>query len=199
MKTLFAAAVAVSLLTGTMTAAYADNDRGRHAERDRRDDHRGRDHDRGHDRGRDHRNDRRDDHRGDHRFDHRNNDRRHADNGRRYDNHHRYDNARRYDNRHDNWDRRDAYRAGYARGRHDDRRFDRGRYIQPRGYYRHSWRHGDHLPRSYYSTRYVVHDYHAYHLHQPPYGYHWVRVNNDVVLAAVASGLVVSVVNGLFY
>ncbi len=34
---------------------------------------------------------------------------------------------------------------------------------------------------------------------RPRVGHHWVRVNNDVVLAAVASGLVVSVVNGLFY
>ena len=42
-------------------------------------------------------------------------------------------------------------------------------------------------------------DYHRYRLSPPPYGHHWVRVNEDVVLAAVASGLVVSVVNGMFY
>lgn len=149
MKTLFAAAVAVSMLTGTVTTAYADNDRGRHER---------------------HYNDHKDrrDHRG---YNHR-------DHGR---------------------DHRDAYRAGYRDGRADQRRYDRGRYVAPRGYYVRSWRHGDHLPRSYYERRYIVHDYHVYHLSPPPRGHHWVRVNNDVVLAAVASGLVVSVVNGLFY
>ena len=169
MKTLFAAAVTVSMLMGTAATAYADNDRGRHERRyddhgkDRRD-YRG------------HHDNRRD-------WDRRDHDRR--DWGRR-------DHDRRYD-------RRDAYRAGYLNGRADQRRYDRGRYIVPRGYYVRSWRHGDYLPRSYYERRYIVSDYGRYHLHAPPRGHHWVRVNNDVVLAAVASGLVVSVVNGLFY
>lgn len=155
MKTLFAAAVAVSMLTGTVTTAYADNDRGRH--------------ERHHD-----------DHDKDHR-DYRDHDRR---------------DWNRHDNGHDRgrYDRRDAYRAGYAHGR-----YDRGRYIAPRGYYVRTWRHGDHLPRGYYDSRYVVRDYHVYHLSPPPRGHQWVRVNNDVVLAAITSGLVVSVVNGLFY
>jgi Ni/Co efflux regulator RcnB len=187
MKTLFAAAVAVSLLTGAVATANADEgrDRGRHYDRDRNDHrndrgHRGRDHDRRDFRGHERRDDRHDRHDGNYRRDH----------DWRDHNRRRYDNDRHY--RH--FDRRDAYRAGYVRGR-----FDRGRYIQPRGFYHHHWRHGDHLPRAYYSSRYVVHDYHAYHLSRPPYGYHWVRVNDDVILAAVASGLVVSVVNGLFY
>jgi Ni/Co efflux regulator RcnB len=154
MKTLFAVAVAVSLLTGTSATAYADDgrDRGRH-----------------HDRG----------------------DRDHG----RHDGRGRYDN----DRRHNGWNRRDAYRAGYVHGRVDQRRFDRGRYIAPRGFHHRHWRHGDRLPRAYYSSSYIVHDYHVYHLRRPPHGHHWVRVNNDVVLAAVASGLVVSVVNGLFH
>ncbi|WP_116810459.1 RcnB family protein [Steroidobacter cummioxidans] len=169
MKTLFAAAVTVSMLMGTAATAYADNDRGRHERhyndhgKDRRD-YRG------------HPNDRKD-------WDRRDHDRRDWN---------RHDHDRRYD-------RRDAYRAGYVHGRADQRRYDRGRYIAPRGYYVRSWRHGDHLPRSYYETRYIVHDYGRYHLHAPPRGHHWVRVNNDVVLAAITSGLVVSVVNGLFY
>lgn len=186
MKTLFAAAVAMSLLTGTATTAHADDhrDRGRHSERhqDRRHD---RD-DRGHDR-RDHR-----DHR-DHRRDYDNHRGHDRDHDRRHDR--RYD----HDRRHYDWNRRDAYRTGYAQGRVDQRRYDRGRYYAPRGYQHRHWRHGDHLPRAYYSSSYIVHDYHVYHLNRPPRGHHWVRVNNDVVLAAVASGVVVSVVNGLFY
>src|SRR5687767_9826056 len=177
MKTLFAAAIAVSLLTGTVTTANADNDRDR-----------GRHFDRGH---RDHDGDKRW-HRDHDRRDHRGHDRR--DDHRRYDRDHRN-----YDHDRHRSDRRDAYRAGYWDGRVDQRRFDRGRYIAPRGYHSRHWRHGDYLPRTYYSSGYIVRDYHAYHLSRPPHGHHWVRVNNDVVLAAVASGLVVSVVNGLFY
>lgn len=189
MKTLFAAAVAVSLLTGAVATANADEgrDRGRHYDRDRNDRgrHDNRNHDRRDFRGHERRDDRHDRHDGNYRRDNdwRDHDRR------------RYDNDRNYRN----WDRRDAYRDGYVRGRVDQHRFSRGRYVQPRGFYHHNWRHGDHLPRAYYSSRYVVDDYHAYHLSRPPYGYHWVRVNDDVILAAVASGLVVSVVNGLFY
>jgi len=175
MKTLFAAAVTVSMLIGSVATAYADNDRnrGRH---ERHHDDRGRHHgDHGKDRRdfRGHHDDRKD-------WDRRGHDR---------DRHHH---DRRYDGR-------DAYRAGYVNGRVDQRRYDRGRYVAPRGYYVRSWRHGDRLPRHYYETRYIVNDYGRYHLHAPPRGHHWVRVNDDVVLAAVASGLVVSVVNGLFY
>ncbi len=175
MKTLFAAAMAVSLLTGSLAVQAGDRDgrddrdRGRHYDRDHGRDQ-GRKDFRGHDR-----HDDRD--RGRHdRYDHRHQ-------GRRYD----------------NWDRRDAYRSGYVQGRVDQRRFDRGRYITPRGYHVRHWRYGDRLPSAYYSSRYIVRDYHVYHLYAPPRGYHWVRVNNDVLLAAITSGVVVGVVNGLFY
>jgi Ni/Co efflux regulator RcnB len=178
MKTLFAAAVAVSMLTATVGTAYADNDRGRHERR--HDDH-----------DKDHWKDRRDyrGHNDSRDYDRREHDRRDYD---------RRDYRRDYHD-HGRYDRRDAYRSGYVEGRLDQRRYDRGRYVAPRGYHVRHWRHGDHLPRGYYESRYIVRDYHAYHLSPPPRGHHWVRVNNDVVLAAVASGLVVSVVNGLFY
>ena len=110
---------------------------------------------------------------------------------------------RRYDHRDDrhdrrDWDRREWDRHGEFR-HYDGRRFDRGRYVRPSGYYYRSWRYGDHLPRAYYGRRYVVNDYYVYHLHQPPYGYHWVRVDNDIVLASIATGLVVSAVFGIFH
>lgn len=190
MRSLFAAAVTVSMLMGTAATAYADNDRDRGRHERHYDDH-------GKDKGKDrrdyrgHRDDRKD-------WDRRDHDRRDWD---RRD-HDRRDHDRRDWDRHDHdrrYDRRDAYRAGYLNGRADHHRYDRGRYTVPRGYHVRSWRHGDHLPRSYYETRYIVNDYGRYHLHAPPRGHHWVRVNNDVVLAAVTSGLVVSVVSGLFY
>jgi Ni/Co efflux regulator RcnB len=101
----------------------------------------------------------------------------------------------RHDNRYDrrDWDRSHSFRY------YDGRRFDRGRYLQPHGYYYRSWRYGDYLPRAYYGRRYIVNDYYAYHLYRPPYGYHWVRVDNDIVLASIASGLVVSAVFEIFH
>lgn len=117
----------------------------------------------------------------------------------------RHDNRRddRHDNRYDN--RRDSH---YDRSRSWDRnvtfrhydgpRYDYGRYVRPSGYYYRSWRYGDHLPSAYYGRRYIVNDYHAYRLGPPPRGYHWVRVDHDVVLAAITSGIVVSALYGIF-
>ena len=54
----------------------------------------------------------------------------------------------------------------------------------------HNWHKGDRLPASYHDKRYEVNDWKARHLRQPPRGYHWVSVNGDYVLAAVATGLI---------
>ena len=108
------------------------------------------------------------------------------------DRHERY-----YDRRDDRHDRRDWNRDQGFR-HYDGRRFDRGRYVRPHGYYYRAWHYGDRLPRAYYGRRYIVNDYYAYHLRRPPYGYHWVRVDNDIVLASIASGIVVSAVFGIF-
>ena len=142
MKRLLAATVvAVTLVSGVVTTAQADNrDRNRY----------------------EHRHDRHDDRRGD----------------------------RHYDRR--DWDR------NYGFHRYDGRRYTYGRYVRPSGYYYRSWRYGDHLPHAYYGRRYVVDDYYSYRLRPPPRGYHWVRVDHDVVLAAIASGVVVSAVFGIF-
>jgi Ni/Co efflux regulator RcnB len=117
-----------------------------------------------------------------------------ADNRDRHERRHddRYD---RRDDRHDrrDWDRHHGFRH------HHGHRYSYGRYVRPSGYYHHSWRYGDHLPRAYYGRRYIVNDYYAYRLRPPPRGYHWVRIDNDVVLAAIASGLVVQAVYGIFY
>lgn len=97
----------------------------------------------------------------------------------------------------DRFDQRD-YRSGYVDGRRDSR-YAAPRYIAPRGYYARSWHRGDRLPPAYYSSRYVVNDYRAYRLQAPPRGHHWVRVNNDVLLTAIATGAVVAVIGGLFH
>ncbi len=54
----------------------------------------------------------------------------------------------------------------------------------------HSWHKGDRIPASYRDKRYEVSDWKARHLRQPPRGYHWVSVNGDYVLAAVATGVI---------
>ena len=91
------------------------------------------------------------------------------------------------------------YRPAYIQGRRDQFHYDAGRYVVPRGYVVRSWHRGDYLPRTYYSSRYVINDYRAYRLYAPPRGHYWVRVNHDVLLTAVATGAVVAVVSGLFH
>jgi Ni/Co efflux regulator RcnB len=104
------------------------------------------------------------------------------------------------------WDDRHDHRRHHRNHRHYDRhdsRHERRRvyvrqYYAPHGYYHRTWRRGDRLPRAYYARQYVLYDHRAYHLHAPPRGYHWVRVNHDVVLAAIATGIVLDVLYNHF-
>ena len=81
--------------------------------------------------------------------------------------------------------------------RNAPRRYQAGRYQAPRGYQARHWRRGERLPTNYRSRAYYV-DYRAYHLAPPPRGYQYTRVGNDVVLTAIASGLIASVILGMF-
>jgi Ni/Co efflux regulator RcnB len=54
------------------------------------------------------------------------------------------------------------------------------------------------LSPAYYAPAYVVRDYSVYQLREPPYGCRWVRVDNNVVLAAIATGVVLDVVYNVF-
>jgi len=96
----------------------------------------------------------------------------------------RYDSSHRRDYRHE-----PRYERRYVHVR---------KYYAPHGYYHQKWRRGDRLPRGFYAREYVLHDHHVYRLHTPPRGYHWVRVNQDVVLAAIATGVVLDVLYGHF-
>jgi Ni/Co efflux regulator RcnB len=92
-------------------------------------------------------------------------------------------------------------------GRHDrpppsferraDHRYHAPRYVAPRGYKARAWHRGDRLPAAYRGRGYYV-DYRTYHLAPPPRGYQYVRVGNDVVLTAIATGVVASVISQLF-
>lgn len=97
-------------------------------------------------------------------------------------------------------DRREARqeRRAYARWQQSQRRFNAGRYHAPRGYQTRSWSYGQRMPSYYRANQYVVRDYGRYGLRQPPHGYQYVRSGNDVVLTAVATGLITAVIAGLF-
>jgi Ni/Co efflux regulator RcnB len=82
---------------------------------------------------------------------------------------------------------------------HAPARFMTGRYERPHGYHAHSWRRGDRLPPEYRASAYVIPDAAVYHLRPPPRGYCWVRVDNNAVLTAVATGVVVDVSLNLFH
>ncbi|QGZ64775.1 hypothetical protein FAZ98_23425 [Paraburkholderia acidisoli] len=66
---------------------------------------------------------------------------------------------------------------------------------RPGGPVPHSdWHKGERLPGEYRDRNYVVDDWHGHGLSAPPRGYHWVGVNGDYVLAAIATGLIANVV-----
>ena len=85
-------------------------------------------------------------------------------------------------------DRNDRHDNHMMMQQHDDDRYDRHDNGQHRGWYkggridRHDWDRG------------VRVDYRRYHLSRPPRGYEWRRVDNNYVLAAVAGGLIASVI-----
>jgi len=65
---------------------------------------------------------------------------------------------------------------------------------RPGGPIPHSdWHRGDRLPAEYRDRSYVVDNWHEHGLSAPPRGYHWVGVNGDYVLAAVATGVIANI------
>ena len=111
---------------------------------------------------------------------------------------------RRDDRRDDRFDRREdrrddrAQRQQYNRWQAAQRRYAAGRYYAPRGYQTRTWGYGQRMPYQYRTIQYVIRDYNRYGLYAPPSGYQYVRSGNDVVLAAVATGLITAVIAGLF-
>lgn len=184
---LITSAIAISLLALSLSPAQADS---------RHDSRRDNDSQESRDGGRYDRNDHRDPSRDESRRDNRRYSHNDGRDDRRY--HHT---DRRYD-----YDRRDQrhvesrpYYPPVVHGSVYRDRFYTDSYDRPYGYRAYSWRSGDRLPSSYYAPRYVVRDYSSYRLGAPPRGHHWVRVDNDMILAAITTGIVVQVVNDLFY
>lgn len=108
----------------------------------------------------------------------------------------------------DRRDNRQAERHYDKRMDHAERKYDRhvrkaekryraAAYRQPPGYRYHQWNRGERLPPAYRGEAYRV-DYRAYRLPPPPRGYYYTRVDNDVLLTAAATGVIATVIAGLF-
>jgi Ni/Co efflux regulator RcnB len=88
---------------------------------------------------------------------------------------------------HDHHDDRDDHRDDHHDDRHDN-------------HDNNNWhpRQGGHWERGHrYDGRVViVNDYRSRHLREPPRGYHWVRAdNNDLILVAIATGVIADIVS----
>jgi Ni/Co efflux regulator RcnB len=57
----------------------------------------------------------------------------------------------------------------------------------------HRWSHGDHMGYNDWSNAQPV-DYRAHHLRRPPNGYAWRESNGQFILAAVATGVIASII-----
>jgi Ni/Co efflux regulator RcnB len=148
--------------------------------------------------------------RSDHRYDSRRHDRRgdYRHDNRYYDPRYQVRHAPRYDHRYNT--RQSSYSLsfsygygpqhyGYYSSHWAPQRYRAPvRYVYPADYRAYSWRVGQRLPHSYRAPSYYV-DYRDYRLAPPPYGYHWVRVDNDIVLMAIATGIIAEVLGGVFY
>ena len=76
--------------------------------------------------------------------------------------------------------------------RHDDRR-DMRRDDRPGQFEHPAFARGGRLPSEYRNRQYVVDDWRGHRLSAPPRGYHWVQAGGDYVLAAIATGVIASV------
>jgi Ni/Co efflux regulator RcnB len=82
--------------------------------------------------------------------------------------------------------------TAFAQDHHDDR--DRDRHEEHHQYVRHDdWRKGQHMRHEDWDRGARV-DYRQYHLRRPPHGYEWREVDGNYVLAAVATGVIASVI-----
>ncbi|WP_295981918.1 RcnB family protein [uncultured Variovorax sp.] len=112
---------------------------------------------------------------------------------------HRFDNRGRpgdgrYEQRDRHFDRRGPHGDHYRGNQdfRDGRQFDRRGFPQPHA----DWRRGGRVPPEYRGRNYVVQDWRAYRLQQPPRGYQWVGVGGDFVLAAIATGVIANIIAG---
>jgi Ni/Co efflux regulator RcnB len=82
----------------------------------------------------------------------------------------------------------------YDNHHHDDRNHNDHRGMYDRGRADGWYKRGGHVPAQYRGSSYVVTDWRARHLRQPPRGYHYVRSDNgDFLLVAITTGVIASI------
>jgi Ni/Co efflux regulator RcnB len=104
------------------------------------------------------------------------------------------------DGRSDRTNGRDEGRRAFPRDeqrgvREPDRRYE---YQPAPRNFGHGWERSERLPTVDNARRYVIEDFRSCGLYAPPYGYRWVRVDGDAVLAAAATGIVLDTVFHVF-
>ncbi|THD79931.1 MAG: hypothetical protein E7812_08630 [Phenylobacterium sp.] len=72
-------------------------------------------------------------------------------------------------------------------------------YHRPPHVFVRAWAYGDILPSAWFTPDYLIEDWWDFDLPAPPYGYDWVRVDNDALLVDAYTGRVVQVVRDLFW
>ncbi|KPF85115.1 hypothetical protein IP78_00020 [Brevundimonas sp. AAP58] len=102
------------------------------------------------------------------------------------------------DGRYERWERRED-RRDWRRDHRRDHRYDHRRYYGPpygNAYgHRSRWYRGAVIPYD-YRGRWYVRDYHRYGYAPPPRGYGYYRTDTgDIVLAALATGVIISLLN----
>lgn len=102
------------------------------------------------------------------------------------------------DGRYERWERRDDRRDDRRwDDRRYDNRYDNRRYRPPYGnaYGHRRWARGQAIPYNYRSSWYIR-DYNRYGYRTPPSGYGYYRTDTgDVVLAALATGVIISLLS----
>ena len=88
------------------------------------------------------------------------------------------------------------HQTGYQRDQHDG--WNRDQHDQHDGWNRdqganHRWSHGDRMGYNDWSNAQPV-DYRAHHLRRPPHGYAWRESNGQFIRAALATGVVASII-----
>jgi Ni/Co efflux regulator RcnB len=109
--------------------------------------------------------------------------------------------AQNWNDRHDDrnnattMQRQDDHRSGNDMQGHDNRQADyrNDSYRHDNGQHR-GWYKGGRIERNDWNRGQRVNDYRRYHLQRPPRGYEWRRVDNNYVLAAAATGLIMGLV-----
>jgi len=95
---------------------------------------------------------------------------------------------------HRNFDPRPYQHNWYAQQRYHGQA-----YRQPVGWYYRRWSYGQVFPVAFWVPNYWLTDYSDFGLPNPPYGYVWVRYSSDAILVNVGTGMILTVVYGVFY